>query len=424
MTDIYPYINLAPDPLHEVAVCWIDNREGADGSEQTLDYDDGSVDVTGESVPESDYYVYRAVVDGLSADTRYSGTVDGSETVEWTTLPQSLGEITILVGSDFHITEENNTPTTSDNPSAMDPMADHEPDIFLFAGDLVDLADQWDEFRADAYLDWFADYWEFFRDADTHPHFAWVPGNHDVGNHYWTGDPDTESVEPEWWIQYFMEYPQESEPVGENYGSWELGDYLQILGIDTHSAFPVDVGDWVEETLDESKTWCLPFMHSPMLQCGDRSSFRDDEDLDLQRRLREHVGRHLLKADNVHCYYSGHIHTRSRTLAWTMADSPEDKAIGPVSEGDGLIQFGEGYAGGRSLIDEWYIDYNEQEEQYYTFTITDRTMTVREYDEDGTEYEESPVAFNADDGADWTLNGSIVADVGDASIGDVKFGGA
>ena len=416
MGDIHPYVNLAPDPLHEAAVCWIDDREGADGSQQTLDYDGRSVDITGEAVPESDYYVYRSVVTGLTADTHYSGTIDNEQSVEWTTLPDSLGEISILVTSDLHITDQNDQVMTE--ASDMQALADKEPDIMLIAGDLVDLGDTWDEFRAESYLDWFANYWQHMRDSSS-PQLAMVPGNHDVGNHYWTGNPETETVDPEWWIQYFFEYPQYSNPVGENYGSWELGDYLQILGIDTHSAFPVDVGDWLSGTIDATKTWCLPFQHSPLLGCGDR----DETDIELQERLRNAYSRKLLEAPNVFAFYCGHIHTRSRTVAWTLPEFPEDKETIPFDDGNGLIQFGEGYAAGRPLNNEWYVDYNYQEEQFYTFEFTEKAMTVREYDTNGVEYSESPTTFNVSDGGDWMLDKRFIANIGDADLGRVDLGG-
>ena len=381
MTDIYPYGLIAEDPATEAVICWADDRDGADGSSQTLDWDDGSASSDGELVPESDdAYLYSVTIDGLDEDTGYSGTIDGEESVEWQTLPtDASSEITILLAADFHSNQTSGIRV--DSAEKMRPLANQDPDVFVFGGDLVENTDEVTAEHTEDYLHWWENlYGEFDRLV---PMFI-VPGNHEVGGAE-TYDGSSPMPADNGYFQFWFKNPVELDPDGLNYGAVTIGDYIQLVGLDTHSADIEDSGEWLTDTLDESVDYCVPFQHAPLLPGG----FRSDADEDLMERLRDSWAEHLITAPNVYASFSGHIHVRKRTnsVGFDLDNAPDSIELDEgyiVPDGEGsLIEYGDGYRTGRPLIDEWYLRYRTSNAHFYTIDIDESFMTVTERDGEG-----------------------------------------
>ncbi|MFO8114016.1 MAG: metallophosphoesterase [Halorubrum sp.] len=454
---VSPYYNLAADPTSQSLIYWIDERDGADGGEQTFAYGTDPSDpsrqetVTGTAVPEKNG-IYRYAVDltGLSDGTTYHGEIrEGGTTlksVEWRTLPAALPDVglDIALYSDIHI---DNGDGMSD-PSDVVPVREEDPDLILFGGDYITWGDgstnnRSDEEVVDWWLDLFREWYGTLDENRLHPVLP-IPGNHEVGNHSWDG---TGSVNPGQGVfQFFYGNPRSLDPAGENYGQVTVGDYLQLLALDTHSAYPADVGAWLSGAIDQSVRCTIPFHHSPLLTGGNR---RVPEDDDLQRLLRDEWLRTLWEDDSVLCHFAGHIHLREYTVPYTVVETePASGDYIPLDGGadgylvedtdgvDGVMQFGTGYRGNRSHDDEWFTDYIAEQNQFYSLTLTSSQLTVRELDPAGNVYQahtfsteasdqETSVSVTTAEAVDVdetsaTLNG-VLDDLGGADSADVSF---
>lgn len=408
---VHTYANLTLDPTSSIRIYWIDERDDADGSELTFAYgtdaSDPSETVTtdeAEPVPEkTGIFRYAVEPDGLDPDSTYFGQImdeeDVLETVEWKTLPLTLPDdgITIVVYSDIHI----DTSWAMGEPSDMEPVRDEDADLVLFVGDYITWGDGTTDNRdpeevVDWWLDLFRDWYGTLNEDRLHPVLP-VPGNHEVGNHSWDG---TGSVNPdEGHFQFFYGYPASLDPVGENYGTITIGDYLRLFALDTHSADPGEVTEWLGDVVDETDPvrCTIPYHHSPTMSAG----LRQDADDDLQQRLRDEWSRILWDHDPVVCHFSGHIHLREYTVPWEIVDDEPDgddyfsldggangylQAVDDVDDG-GMIEFIGGYHSQRSWEDDWFSAYQAQENQFYSLTLTESTLEVRQLDGVGNEYE-------------------------------------
>ena len=422
MTGLSSYGVLAEDPTAEAIICWVDDREGADGSEQALEYDDGSESATGEEVPESDgAYKYEVEITGLNPDTEYSGTIDGEKTIQWRTLPDSLDddELTVVVMSDIHVYAGDYVDTLEgdvlEEPEDIQPMADEDPDIVLVAGDFISNADDVESDRTEDWLRFLDEMVDDVLNEDRIRPILAAPGNHDVGNHSFDG---TGNVDPETgYFQFLFSNPKNLEPVGENYGEITVGDYLQLLALDTHSAFPEDVGEWLEGAIDETVNHVIPFHHSPFMGGGERQS----ADLDLQERLRNEWGAHFYEAENIYTQFSGHVHVHSQSVPWAILDEEPGRPSKEVETDGGtkylagaqgnqlpqsVTEFGQGYPSHRSLRDGWWLEFTEENNQFYSVSVGEESMTVSQLDEEGGEYDSH--SFPLEEGETYGSSGAIM----------------
>ena len=424
MSDIYPYAQLADDPTSSVIVSWVDDRTDADGSEQTLEFDDGSETSEGEEVPESGgSYKYEVEINGLDPNSDYSGTIDGEESVGFETLPESLedGAIDFVVVSDQHIDRDNAMPDSG----MMEPLADEDPDLLIINADLTTDGYQVDEDNTDDWLRFWDEYLGILQENKLVP-IVMTVGNHEVGNMVWDG---TGSVDPEaGYYQFWFSNIPDTDPQGENYGEISVGDALQILALDTHSAYADDVAEWMDDAYNPHANLCLPIHHAPLMPGG----YRTDEDEDLSQLLREEWGPFFDDKHNIMPTFSGHIHLRSRSVPWTVTASEpsgddyfevgDRYIIENPDEDDRIIEFGGGYRAGRDPEDDWFLDVTEEVLQFYSCTLerqSDPTLTVQELDEDGNLYSEHTFVQDEEANFAWTT----VATIGDATLGDVTFGG-
>lgn len=417
MSDINPYATLTEDPTTSLAIYWIDQRDGADGSDQTLDYDGGSEIAYADEIPESDgVYRYYCTVDGLSPETVYNGTIDGEKEIEWKTLPEEIPDdgLHFGVSSDWHIDRDNAMP----DPEGMQPIKDENLDFHLFAGDYGTRIDDVDEDNTEKWIRLLEEYYGVLNEDRIVPTLP-VPGNHEVGNHSYDG---LDSVNPDaGYFRFFFRHPNYLPPVGSNYGSVEVGDYLQILAADTHSSRAPTVGSWLERTANPTFDFSVVYFHAPMLPGLSHDS-------EFYEEVRRQYAPTLDRMDNIGPVFSGHMHVRSRSVPWTITDEEPDEDYIDLDE-DGylienpdvddisVVEFGGGYRDARDPEEEWYLDLVEEGRQFYTVTLEQQSetqVTVRELDEDGEEYnsatfypestEPERERVNASGGAKWTFS--------------------
>jgi len=399
--DVHVYAVLAGDPTTEAVISWIDDRDENDRHEdQTLHYGtdpdnlEKSVEVTGDDVPEGgDALHFEAEIDSLESDTEYYGEIRCSfgedvEVLPFKTFPETLaGEesITVAVTSDLHINEGSGI--IMDHPDYMEPIADEEPDLLLLPGDVVTWGDDVDSDNTESWVEFFDEYIGTLNDGHLVPIFM-VPGNHEVGGSHHDGsspaDPD------EGYFQLWFKNPRELDPMGENYGEITIGDYLQVLGLDTHSADAGDVGDWLDDAIDDSVDHIIPIHHSPMLPGGDRT----EEDQDLQELLRDEWAEHFDETEQIRVNFSGHTHTRKKSIPWSLTDEqPSGDDYFEVNddylvESDGgVVEMGDGWRGEHyDAFDDWWLDFAEEEVQFYSIDLTTDGMEVAERDQNGNLY--------------------------------------
>lgn len=404
MVDIYPYSLLAADPTSSYYVYWIDDRDDADGAEQDFNYGDDPDDLdrtassTGESIESHSAYLYGVYLSELEEDTVYYGNIACEEDVEFHTLPAQLPSDGLNIGvySDIHIDRNDGI----GDPEDMAPIRDEEFDLILFVGDYITWGDDTtDDKTTDEVTDWWVDLfgeWYGVLNADRlHPVFPTV-GNHEVGNHSWNGTGDVDPTAG--FFQFFYDIPANLDPAGENYGRIMVGDYLQLVALDSHSAHASDVGNWLEEAVSDDETirCTIPFHHSPFLTSG----IRQDPDEGLQERLRDEWARTLWELESFVCHFSGHLHVREYSVPWTIVDTePADTNYieldggddGYLVERDGdgnrIREFGTGYRSNRDNDQQWYTDLVENQNQFYSLSLTHSELVVRELDANGNEYQ-------------------------------------
>ncbi len=391
--DVHPYATLPDDPTTKVQISWIDNRSGATGASQNISSDRFDEDVEGAEIFGSGAYLYHFAAGGLipgetlAVEIRESGTLIKSFSVK--TFPAKLpdGGMRFCLISDVHIDNSGALPNSSD----IRHVANEQPEALLLPGDVVSYADvEITSTNTAHWIRWFAEYIGRFNDAKGHlvPILATV-GNHEVGNH--TFDGATGSVNPgATYFQFFHENPVNLDPVGENYGSVKIGDYVQFLVLDTHSAFAADVGSWMSSAIDPSMPLVIPFYHAPLFRGGARQDGNGAGGQDMgetfMANLRNAYAPIWHSAGNVKAVFSGHVHVHKRSVPWTISASDPGGDRFVLSNGSylhkqvgGIVEYGDGNRHNRVLWSTapWWLDYaNRAEKQYYLLTITHESFDV------------------------------------------------
>ena len=411
---IFGYRLFLADPTTEIMVVWVDTSFGADGSQHTLRYGTDSSNLsqsqqaTGLQIPQRDEYIYSVKLQGLSADTRYYlrvETPDGFKNLTpHDTFPTTVPAegIRYLITSDLHI-ELDNVGIAS--PSELNSMASEGAKALLMVGDLVENhAWSFDNYNGGAWIHIMKNYMSVIDLPMLH-----LPGNHDVGNNTWDG---TGSVNPDQnYYRIFFPNTAEIAPLGKNYGSSVFGDYLKVVGLDTHSEFPEDSRSFVENELaDVNVRMIFPLHHSTIVY-GERSN----PDYDLQERLRNAWMKSFLTSPRVYASYCGHIHNRSLSnpLIYTVSDPQTSESFALLdSQGNpdgwaivganGHREFGQGWATGRVNDPHWALEYSESANQYFLLDITEDTAEVTEKDNSGTTLNTETFAFYSGEGASYS----------------------
>lgn len=413
---VVPYALLYSSPSTTIGISWIDDASTGE-DQQTIRYGPHAGGLTareqtaGNRITNAEAAVYHTTLTELEPDTRYRITIEGSETVShcFETLAATPDSVRVAVTSDHHPWREGiGMATVGRGPAVMAELGDLEFDIIVFPGDV--LTEAFDGTASDAanWLRWWAEYGQAMDNGRLHPRFV-IPGNHDVARdipHTWNGrrtDYKPEDLDPNaGHFHQFFPNIQSFEPVGTNYGAVTVGDSLQLIGLDTYSAFPAVQTDWLAETIDESVDHCLPVAHTPLLPGANRG---DDA---LNRTLREEWAATLYDASNIRFAIAGDNHCRKYTHPWRVVDSEpsHDSYFDLAGEGylvvdhesdpNRVFEFGDGWPNARDqyLTDgdgttvRWYLDYTElqdtAEANFHTVSLsTSGAVEVREFDQWG-----------------------------------------
>lgn len=419
---VYPYALLQADPTTEIGVSWIDDT-GDGGDHQTIYYGTDESDLnlsesdSGESVISlPDSYVYHTKLDGLDPGTRYYIEIDSSETVQHTfeTMPETMPDpLSFAATSDHHPWRDGvGMAEVGRGPDVMEELGGLNYDLILFPGDWLTHVQSGTTDDAEDWMTWWSDYGRPMDKDKLHPHFT-VPGNHEVADNIsqvWSGDPDdwdeSDLTPDAGHYQQFFPNTKELSPDGEsNYASVTISDYIQVIGLDTYSAFPADQTSWLEETIDESVDFCIPIIHAPLLPGGKRG---EDE---INRTIRQEWAKILYDADNVHFTVVGDNHTRKVSYPYSIVESEPshddyfdlgDDGYMVADEGfeDDLAvqEFGDGWPNnrpdpptdGNGNIAEWYLEYVEREDvneaNFHTIQMSnsEKYIEVREWDQWGS----------------------------------------
>lgn len=410
MTGMYPYTMIAEDPTTQVLLSWIDERDSADGSEQTMAINGETVTTTGELIPASDaidgcdgaYRYAGEVIDGLSPGTEYAVEING-ETVGTTfTLPDSWdgyedGQMRLVLTSDWHIEGRNDY---KHDPEDVQHMADHEPHVFVFFGDYITSSFNMEAEDAAEWLRLFREYYydHLYDDGDRLMPAFHLPGNHEVGNHHWVGDD--RNVDPQTgYFQFFFESPTYLDPAGTNFGAVTVGDYLQLVGLDTHSArLDTDTTPWLEGgVLDDTVDHIIAVQHAALLPGGDRRH----TDFEYGEKMLDAFGDRYYQQDNLRAVFAGNVHSLKKTHPWKITD--EEPAGEPgeayielnggeyvaLAEDDdplAVVEFGDGYNPNRwdpDVAEKWYLARSSKTGAHYDLTLSEDRYEVNEIDTAG-----------------------------------------
>lgn len=384
--EIYPYYLLAQDPTNSADIAWIDNRSGADGSVKVLHYGtnpnslSSSVNVNGNALPQVSTvgaYVYISRLSSLSANTLYYGEIEyesgqRTDTFQFKTFPTVLGAGKLKVGiiSDIHIDYEMT------DPEEMRAVKNQDPELVMIGGDIRTSNGGIGENVISDVVGFFRDYISILNEGQLMPLCA-IPGNHEVGNSSWDGTIETGEANPfrGFFWQYFLNVTRLG-PLGQHYFAITIGDYFQIIGLDTHSAFTQSQRGWLQQNINFDVKCVVPVHHSPMWPGAVR---RDPEDFDLQNRVKDNFSLAFFLSNNIHCHFSGHIHVRQRSVPWQIVDElpsgvtdfyelPNGTFIIEDTENNGVVEFGSGYSGNRIstvLNDQWFLAFNPTSERKF-----------------------------------------------------------
>jgi|AntDeeMinimDraft_4_1070355.scaffolds.fasta_scaffold00673_4 hypothetical protein len=418
---VYPYALLQPNPTTEIGISWIDDT-GNGGDTQTVSYrtancesaqtesDDGA-----KIINSGNSYIYHTTLTALEPATQYSITIESSETVEHTfeTMPEAMPDcIRFAATSDHHPWREGiGMAAVGRGPAVMEELGQLDFDLILSPGDALTHVQNATRSDAEDWLTWWSDYGRPMDQEKLHPRFR-IPGNHEVAQNIpqtWNGrkqDWDDAVVSPNaGHFHQFFPNIQAVEPVGQNYGAITVSDYLQIIGLDTYSAFPADQTEWLEDTIDDSVDHCIPVIHTPLLPGANRGN---DE---LNKTIRQEWAKPLSEPTNTRFTIVGDNHCRKYTYPWQVVDSKPSHDEYFDLDGDGYLvideterdpsrmcEYGDGWpiardanpTDGEGNTVTWYLEYTEFKDQteanIYTIALSnaDDNIQVREWDQWGT----------------------------------------
>ena len=383
ISGVHPYYEPGSDMTSKAYISWIDNTdnpgEGFDfryREEGESEFEDVEI-FDEDDVPPVDFYRYTVVLDNLDSKTVYEAEIEDSQgniqDIKFETLPRRLwkSEIRFCVISDTHL-DDNVI-----SEEAMDDIAEHDPEVFLVCGDLVDRADQYnypEESKANSWLDWWRDYYTRVLPEDNFliP-FIMVNGNHDADVEWSLSGQDRDIIydeeevdEDNGYLKHFAVGLREEPPQGLNYADFKAGNSVQFTSIDTFTRTADNIAEWMEENdiIDRDRVvTSIPLSHQPVLAGAER---RDADD-EMQMFIREEWGWRL-DVDSVVVKFNGHIHIEKITKHWKVVEEEPDSGdytdigngryIKENPEQNGVIEFGSGYRSGRDLIDEWWLKSN------------------------------------------------------------------
>lgn len=351
------YALLPPDPTTQAHLVVI--TKASEGL-LTLSVAGQSVEVVGAQIPSRSEYIYHFRVSGLRPGRLHSWSISGvGDGLPLRTLPGAMppSGLTGVILSDIHTGGSG-----MGSPGDMDVVGAQAPDFALLAGDHANaFRENYSANNGAFWITMAQDYLSRLSTTFLAPIFA-VPGNHDVGNHQWDG---TGSVNPDGtYFRTFFPNGADMAPTGANHAAPLLGDWMQVLGVDTHSATVATTAEWAPGAHNDTVPVCLPIQHSPTVSANIRGS----NDPALQAALRDALYRLFIEADNILFGVAGHVHARTRSKPLGIveddpggSDNFELSAGGFVvaQESGGYIEAGQGWQNNRNNADTqpWFLDY-------------------------------------------------------------------
>jgi 3',5'-cyclic AMP phosphodiesterase CpdA len=394
--NIFPYAQLAKRPTTQMWVGWIDKDTSRNDDPQILKYriqgsDDDWQEKTSSpvAIPTTDYYKHEVFINGLRSGTTYEVEIAGEKECTFKTLPSRVwrSELTICVISDIHI--DTRTTGGMRDGEEMEELADQEPDALIIGGDIVTWGNSSTENATEIEIvaDWvmfFDDHIDNLNKGDKLIPLFVIPGNHEVGNNTWDG---TGSVDPtDGFLQFFFSNVKEVDVIGQNYGTVDIPNLLQIIGLDTQSAYAGVQAEWLSSKIRTDNLVQITTLHNGFFTGGNRNA-NDEAHAGL---LRQEVSHIIARSNTTSIAFSGHVHTEKRTepLRW-VGDEPSSGnyftldngyLVSGTDEDFDIIEFGEGYRNNRSAKSEWYLDYasgsNDSNNAFFIVKITTEDIEV------------------------------------------------
>ena len=397
MSTIYPYATLPPDATTQFDLHWLNDGSATRAETHTVFYREvGSstwieqTGVTGSLMTASStLYFYYVRIDGLKPDTQYEGEIrvaSDVKTFTFQTLPSRLWrrELKVISMQDVHI-RRNTSGAWNNDVTKMDIITAEYPDLIMFAGDWITGAGSQNtnnetSTNANKQADWVKNFLSRLDNNGKLVPVFYVPGNHEVGNAIWTGlSPATKEDNQQ--CDDFCLNKSRFEPIGSYYGQITVGNYLNIVGLDTHTEY-VDVqAEWMERNLNKRTPISIMMYHNPMFVVGDRvsSNFTPADTYDQGINQAMYWFEPVFNARNILLGLSGNIHVRKATKKLKLSEASATDNIQTesgkyiVEAGPGehsFVELGEGWTANRSTVSRWFTDYaSAGDEHYYRIIV-------------------------------------------------------
>ena len=399
---LYTYSTLALDPLTQFDLHWMDDGATA-GTEPNVYYRKKGAStwiewqgdlVYRQMTNSSGRWYYWCHIDDLEPDSEYEGEIRAGETVkefEFQTLPRRLWRrpLRVISAQDIHIRRDNVPGAWDLDVTKMDIITAQNPDLWIMGGDWLSTAQTATADNASKHTQWVTDFLPRLNNQGKLVPIFYVPGNHEVGNNTWNGETTSSLADNVQLNQFCFNKEKFNLSVGY-YGQIQISNYLNLIGLDTHTEYPSVQGEWLDNNINKDVRAGLAFYHNPMFVVGDR--FANDPILGV-KCLREWAPA-LWDAGNVACTFSGNIHTRKATKKLKVKNdnsgdtfpTKDGRHVGLANEGERyFIELGEGWSDNRPLRpDQWFTEYVQSGgrnvsgvvEHYYLVLVSDHSYTV------------------------------------------------
>ena len=366
------YSQLAEDPTTEAVLSWITNE--TDGHSNIFRYskinDPAFTKITAKtkSIPErNDLQLHTVKIHNLSPGCVYQFKVGEQNIIRsFKTLPANLPSNGIKVGfaGDAHFDGKGHN--LYDEFCRV--MRDEEIHILAGTGDYVDCEGIIGLAQTNRWLGFLSMIDRYLCKKDDK--YNYIPVVFAIGNH--ETDPD-KGTDPDAasYLRFFFEYPNKLEPEGQNYGTIKIGDYLQLLIMDTwHTAIPGGYQKkWLKNVIDQTITHAVPIMHStPFLT--NRNPWGE-----VEKAIRDEWFEIFYNSENIRIAFDGHDHSWKRTVPLGInserpvhGSNEKDKGYFTVNDNyivrkeNGIVFFGDGGWGSNSRGERynpattWYLE--------------------------------------------------------------------
>ncbi len=310
------YSQLSQDPTRELIISWItkDSKQSKNFRyKQVNEIKFTYINPQKKEIPKrGDLNLYTVYITDLLPGTEYMFQVAGEDIIRRTkTLPSKIPDDGIKVGfaGDAHFEGKGHNKYDLLTRA----MSINGIDILVGKGDYVDCegiigleqTNRWIGFldMLDRSL------------SQVGGNFFYVPMILAVGNHETTPDNGTDP-EAARYLRFFFDNPSKLEPLGKNYGAVKIGDYLQLIILDSwHTSYPGgEQKKWLSKVIDNSVLHSVPIMHvSPF------PTYRHPN-VEVSVSIRKEWFEILYNAGNIRIAFDSHEHSWKRTVSLGIAN--------------------------------------------------------------------------------------------------------